>query len=388
MVLLLALIACTPDIHDDYEAEKARALAVETSLPSSWEPDLRISLPAATIQQAARVSLETALARASSIPLKLPLGVTGALHPELAVKKLTLSPSTECAACFAVEAALDGRGSWELGPAHGSAPLEVGFNGTFAVQVEEGTKVTGALRSIGKVTVDLGGLGDLKLDARGEVQRWVKDTLGERIPAVRLTELDLSGVPVRAVRLATTPDALHVELLSDVPGTRPLGAPTAVGADARVTVHQSTLTGLARRAAWRAGVQDMDIAADPRSLTVSGDRFTLGLRVWRLAGRGWWRDYTVSGKISAQNARLKLVAESATEGDKSPGAELADPLAALFEGKILEALVDNVQSTLPGRKAENLGLVQLVLTLARASGEGEALVLEGPVKVNAPKSGR
>jgi hypothetical protein len=381
VLLLLGLLACTPDIHRAYEAERALALAVETSHPASWEPDVRLSVPASDLAECAELALRDAMRNAPEVSVDLPLGVKGRLTPRLQVTRALVKPDASCAACFAVDVALDGTAAWSVGPAKGEVPLALALTSVLSLQIEGGRKVTGRLASLGHIEVDVGRAEELRLDARGAVQSWVKQNVSPRLPALVLARLDLGGVPVRDIRLETTGEALHIELLSDVPGATPLGAATAPDPDElRLTIHQSTLTGIARRAAWRAGPQDMDIAVDPRSVAVDGTAFTLGLRLWRLSGRGWWRDYTVAGGLTVTKSRIKLSADTATEGEKSPGAELADPLVALFEGKILEAVVDAVQGTVPAAREENLGSVQLDTRIRTARGVSGTLVVEGPMR--------
>jgi hypothetical protein len=63
-------------------------------------------------------------------------------------------------------------------------------------------------------------------------------------------------------------------------------------AGARVRLSRSVMTGLARRQAFAEGPVTLSLVPDPRAIALEGDRFVMDLRLWRLAGRGWWQSRT------------------------------------------------------------------------------------------------
>ncbi|MEC7946562.1 MAG: hypothetical protein VX265_03280, partial [Myxococcota bacterium] len=149
---------------------------------------------------------------------------------------------------------------------------------------------------------------------------------------------------------------------------------------------------LMRRMAFEAGPQELDVAIDPRALAVDGDRFTLALRLWRLKGAGWWRDYTVEGRMGVQRGALRMVGRDAREGEKSRGAGLADPIALLAEGRILDAVGDGVDQSLPAAQTIDVKGVRLAARLDTAQGDASALAVAGTLQISAagtrPREGR
>lgn len=386
-MLLLALLACGPDVVSLYEQEKARALATATSVPSGWKPDLTLTLAAPDLARATRTAVEAALhgadGKAPDLRLALPLGLTATLTPDLAVDALVVKPSSACAACFAVDAKLSGTTRWEIAGARGSVPVTVAGSGTLEVAVADGSVVKGRLRDVEKLDVRSRAIGAVQVSPDAGIRDWLRSSL-EQAPPIRITEVSLAGLPVRAVSVSTAGDALTIGMLSDVPGTAAVGSHAVPTEGFLLALGADTLTGLARRAAYQAGVQQMDVAVDPRAITVDGATFRLDLRVWRLVGRGWYRDYDVAGDLAIKRKKLTLTATGATEVAQSPRAELVDPLAALFEGKILDAIVAGVQQSLPAKTTQSVGAVQLTAAARDARGEGGDLVVTGDLTVTAP----
>jgi len=392
--VILLLSACGPNVTALYDHERALALAVATDHPTAWQPDLTIGIASPDLADAVGDAVADGLRLdgkgARPLTIRLPLGLDAQLTPQLVVQDLRLEPSTSCAACLRFATTLDGRAAWSLGPAQGSVPVTIAAAGTIelTIRAEDGGQgVYARVRDADRITVRSPALGQLAVQPDRELQAWVTEGLA-KAPQVRVTGLPTDGLPIRDLRLRTDDHGLLVEALSDLPSGTPLPARASPTSGVEVVVSGSTLSGLARRAAYQAGVQQMDIAADPRAVHVEGSTFTMDLRVWRLVGRGWYRDYTVKGDLSIDKGKLRLAAKDAVEVGASPGAGLVDPLAALFEGKILDAIVKAVQTSLPARRTETLGAVQVVAEARSATGEGDNLVMRGALTVSKGASGR
>ncbi len=385
-MLLLALFACTPDIRGLYEEERTSALEVATERPRDWKPDVSLQIAGPDFEEAVGTALESALTRARD-PLVVPigLGLEARLRPEFTVQEATVAGSTACPACLSFDAELTGRATWSLGPASGTIPLDVSAQGVFALEVADGNVVQATPRSVSSVRVKVKDVGGLKVNPSKQIQAWMTDQLSTRIPKIRIVELDTSLLPLRDLRLRSEDGAVRIEALSDVPGSRPLGAVEAPAAGVRLAISETALVGLARRAAFQKGELTMDVYADPLEMNVEGSAFTLDLRIWRLVGRGWWRDYRIFGELSAKGGAIHLAPTRVEELGKSAGAGLVDPLAALFEGKILEAITQSVAQTLPATRAQDLGVVQLRAETTGVSGADGTLVVDGKLLVRAPK---
>lgn len=384
-MLLLALLACTPDVRGLYESERSAALEVATERPRDWEPDITLQIAGPDFEEAVSVALKAALTRTQD-PLVVPMGLgfEARLRPVFSIEEATLRSSETCPSCLSFDAVIVGKATWSLGPASGTVPLDVGAQGVFALEVANGNIIQATPRAITSVQVKVMDFGGLKMNPSKQVQEWLTEQLSERIPKIKIVELDTSLLPLRDLRLRSQAGAVRIEALSDVPGARPIGKIDLPDSGVRLAISESALVGLARRAAFNQGELTMDVYADPLEMNVEGNEFTLDLRLWRLVGRGWWRDYRIFGELSVTGGALQLVPKRVEELGKSAGAGLVDPLAALFEGEILNAITRSVSQTLPATRAQDLGIVQLRAETTSVSGREGALVVDGKLIVRAP----
>ncbi len=386
LLLPILLLGCTPDVTKLYATERVSALAVATGVPPNWKPDAAVAIAAPELALALRKVIRTALsADHPAIQLPLPLGIQATLTPQLEVKSVKIALTTDCAACFSVQIALEGQARWEAGPASGSVPISAAASAILAASIHNGNEVDVRPNRIESLTVDVPSLGNLRVNASGPVQEWLRQTIANKLPPIRVATLDKGALPVRDMRLSATPDRLAIEILSDVPGASPLRALPSPTSGVEVAMSESVISGIARRAAYQAGTLAMDVAADPRGLVVDGSAFTLELRLWRLVGRGWYRDYEVVGDIGVKadgRSKLTFEAKTAKETASSPGALLVDPLAALFESRILDAIVTAMDQSLPAQTQQNVAGVRLRAVATDARGLDDALHLYGTLDVD------
>lgn len=377
MLLALVLASCTPDVRGLYDREAAEAMARATGVPDAWAPDLVVGLATPAVNEAFQTALDVVLAE-SVEPLRVrgPIGATAEVRPELRAESVRIRPDDACAGCFGFDALLKGPVHWRLGPAEGRVGGSFAVAGEVQLAIEDGRRLTLTPRAVKKVRLAAGDLGAIGGPVDEALQAWITRLVAERVGPLRLTEVDTSRLPVRALRLATGAEGAAVEVLTDVPGSAAVRGWTWPEDGGALMVSDSALAGLARRAAFAAGPQQLEVAVDPRALRVTGTGFDLDLRVYRLVGRGWWRDYAVRGDVKVEKAKLRLVAREASEVGQSKGAGLVDPLAALFEGKILEAVVDHLDAAIPGRQAAAAGPVQVVGKVRAVDGrEGQLYAL-------------
>lgn len=368
-MLFALLLSCTPDIQGLYDREQAQALARATGTPSTWAPDLVLGLTTPTLNRALEAALDVVLERElATLQVRTPVGLTAEVRPALRAESVRVRPDDACAGCFTFDALLKGPVHWKLGPAEGRVPVSFTAAGQVQVAIEDNRRVTLSPRGVKRVRLTAGELGAIGGPVDEVVQEWIRTVLADRVGPLALAELDPSALPLRAVRLATGAEGAALEVLTDVPGSGAVRGWTWPPDGGALMVSETALTGLARRAAFQAGVQEAEIAVDPRALRVDGTGFTLDLRVYRLVGRGWWRDYDVRGDLLVQKSRLHLVAREARQVEESPGAGIVDPLAALFQGKVLEAVVDNLHGAIPGKHRVDAGPVRVVGTVRAVDG--------------------
>ena len=393
-MLLLLVLACAGNIGEMYEAEKAAALAAPPAPGGRWNPELRLRISEETLGRAAREMVAAgALQIDKTYGVDNPLNIPLKARPSARVTRLDVSMGEDCGGCLLLDARLEGRTRWTAGPAEGAVPFDIRVAGQmrFSTQAQgQGWQLTGRIVEIGRVKVRAGSA--RAVDLAPVVRRWATEALKEA-PPLQLGHLGGAAMPLRAIRIGETAGALEIEALGDVAGGRPVPPASAPpSSDWDLRIHPDTALALMRRMAFEAGPQELDVAIDPRALAVDGDRFTLALRLWRLKGAGWWRDYTVEGRMGVQRGALRMVGRDAREGEKSRGAGLADPVALLAEGRILDAVGDGVDQSLPAAQTIDVKGVRLAARLDTAQGDASALAVAGTLQISAagtrPREGR
>jgi hypothetical protein len=82
---------------------------------------------------------------------------------------------------------------------------------------------------------------------------------------------------------------------------------------------------------------------------------------------------------------IKLVPKDVVEGEKSKGATLVDPLAALGEGYILKTIEEAIATTIPGRQTSKAGGLKTDVKVKSLEGRAGVLVVDGTITVTAPE---
>ncbi len=385
MALLLALaFGCTPDVRALYAAERARALATDSVVPPSWAPDIRVDVAAPALADAARASLDVALRDLSPVDFALPLGLTAELTPRLHVEGLEVQDVARCDTCITTRVTLAGTLGWRLAGSGGDLPLRVDSTVWLAVDVVDASRVRARVDDVDRVSVSLGRIEGLRIDPAPALKDAVRGAIARKAPPVLLGVLADVDMPLRAVRLRTRAGSIQAELLTDVPvtATVPDAPPPTRGI--RVRMADSVVTALARRAALQEGPVALDVVVDPRGIQLDADALTLDVRLWRLVGRGWWRDYRARGTLAVTNGRVKLGTVSADEVGASKGSGWVDPLAALAQGRIVAAIEEALTEALPGSTANDTGSVRMTATATRISGAAGIVSIEGTLDVRAP----
>jgi hypothetical protein len=356
----------------------------------SWTADVVVQLSPPLLDQLIGAFLTE--------PLQASLA-EGALTLTQRVRSLDVHAARGCASCVGLDLTLSGRARWLQGtPLAGAAPVEVTLAADGVVEARragDAWTATLALQRVRDVAVTVEGrrvvpgdlLGGLDLDR--SVRAWLREELPRAVPPIPLATFESDELPLLALRAVPDGDGLRIEARSDTlsdAGAALVGPPPAEGF--RLGVAAETALALARAQAFRGGEVGYGVVPEPTALQVDGDGFSLGLRLWRPVGRGWWRDYDVTGTLDVVKGKLRLAPDDVVEGERSPGAAAADPLAALFEGKILDAIGDAVQTPIPTRMGADVGESALTLTLTSITGADGTLVATGTSGVSPAKRKR
>lgn len=378
-VFALACGAGDQAIRDEYEAARAEAARAGAPVDASTPPDLVLHLSRALTQRLVDQGVSAGVHGQEKLDVAPGLTIT----PDLKVKQVTLvdQERAACPACLVADVALAGTVRYEsklLGgddvPVHATARVAVEVD---LPERKKGWAVRARLRDVKKPMVELGKLPPqvAKL-ASDPLETWIDGRL-ETLEPFQLGTFTGEDLPLAALQRVVAEDGgVRVEMVSDA-GRRGTVDPTVAGpADGmRLDAAATSLVWIGRREAFATGPQsDLEIAASPDRLEVDDGRFTLDFRVWKLSHGAWWRDVRATGRAEFTRKKLKLTAEDVTQLDQSKGATLADPLAALAQGKVLEEIADTLSRSLPTPGPAVEGMTTVMRGL---DGDGERIQLVG-----------
>jgi hypothetical protein len=391
LLFLGPLAGCPSAVLSQYEEARTAALADPGPVPSDWRPDASLYLSPKLLDRLLVAVLEEHGTLQDEISVSIPLGGRLTLQPDLTVESIDLQSTNRCADCLAVDVTLTGPVAWRAGRNRGEVPVtaHAEFDTAFESTTDgEGVwTVTARPRDVRALNLELGGttamIEPLLESALGD---WFRAELLRRIPPIDLGSFGNEEVPLRAVKVASARRGLAVGLLSASPTPDPLGeVEQRAKRGWRLDISSDSLLDLAQAASFRAGPVSHDVVIEPTALSFTPDGFALEMRLWRPVGRGWWRDYSVQGQLELEKRRVVLTPTSVEEGAKSKGAFFVDPLAALGEGRILQAIEDSINTAVPSRyvtTAEGLRLSANLTGLESASG---MVTLRGDLEIGRAK---
>ena len=391
--IAVALCGCPDSVIEDYEAERTRSLGPPGTMSRTCAPDARLALSRGMVQSWLNQGITRAPRLAPTVEFKGPLGVRGTVMPSLQVTQAQVIEGPPCPACLTLQTTLEGPVSWTLGPATGSDRMKL----TADVQLDLSTQEDrgdwsifvqpSALRNVEIQSAMLGSVAEGVVTQR--IEQAAQKRLAETSQPVQVGSLPASDLPTRDVRLRSAQRGLVAEFCLNIAERGQL-PPTAtlppVGWE--LEIARDSLVGLARRAAFEAGPQDYDVVAIPSDFTVAGTGFTMDFRLWRLTGRGWWRDYRVTGDASVTNQTLSLAASSVEQRAESPGASAADPLAELGEGWIVQTIEESLTFAVPTVHNLETPYGKTYLAARAVEGRGDSVVLSGVLRAPGKPSER
>lgn len=385
LATFLGLAGCPASVIAQYEEARESALADPGPLPADWRPDAVLHLSPELVDGVVSAALAEHGTIDREVTLALPIG-SADLAPDLEVARLELAGSRACASCLAVSTRLEGDVGWRLGRSAGRLPLRVDADVDMEIlAASEGGTWTVTLRPQDVRRLDLrfegaaAGLGPL---LQGDFKDFVRKELGERVAPIEVARFGAEGLPLRAVKLAPADRGITISMRTTSPTPDALASSRAKLASGwQLDLSQGSLLDLARRTGFQHGPVARGVVVEPTSLELGAETFTMGIRLWKTVGRGWWRDYTVQGTIALVGDEVELKAAEVLEGDKSPGATLADPLAAIAEGFILETLERSIAATLPTSQDQAAGGVATRVRVRSLAGGGEVFTVRGDLEV-------
>ena len=384
--VLVCLLSCGPSVTGLYDRTKVDALADAAPLPDDWAPETVVHLQGRLVKTLVQNLLEEALAEDKvGYKTTLPMGMIADLTPRFQVQQLVLAPSSRCRTCFAAKSTLKGTVHWSIGPIGGNIPATVQVEGDFWVKSKgSNSKGREAAFSLSLVMAELSHLEARVGQFRGitpsaDTVSWAKRRLLDASKPISLGEIGGSQLPIADLRvLPSQGGGVRIELATTARGRALIASDSpALAGDWIAGISTGTLLSLARRAAFEQGEIQLGIYADPRELTVEGEKFILLLRLWRVGRRAWWRDYRVEGTLAASPHRIRFLPEKVEELAHSRRASVVDPLAMLAEGRLLEAVAQGCMQALPTPKETRVGAQVIQLDITTVQGAEGVLWLAG-----------
>jgi hypothetical protein len=151
--------------------------------------------------------------------------------------------------------------------------------------------------------------------------------------------------------------------------------------DWELQISQDTLLALMQRDAFKRGPLQLDLAPDPLDLSLEDTLFSMDMRIWRLWGLGWWRDYRVDGEVRIHKEQLEVEAQRIESLGRSRWARAVDPLALLAERRILSSLEDGVQAAVPLDQAASLGDFKVSTVSKQVQATEGMLLIRGDLEI-------
>ena len=375
---LWLLLSCAIGIRGAYETERASVLRTPPPLAEEWTPDIRVRMTTATMSRVARSAVaQDMLQWKEELRLQTPLGPMIEVVPKVRVQSLQMRTSASCKACLVLHAQIEGGAQVNAGFLSTEIPFQADVSATTQLKVIEKDgqwRVVAKVKKIRKLKVTaMGGLGG---SASEPLEKWLTRAFKARGP-IPLTTVGGEALPVRGLTVHTAPGVLEVGIRTDVADTVDVGPASSPPEQWDIRMHPDTLVALLRVRSFTEGPGKFDIVDDPRALRMDGETFELDLRLWRLAGLGWWRDYTVTGEVKVKGKRLILTPTDAVPGEKSPGAGVADPIFLLAERKTLKGVTEGIRMAMPARKKTKVGKLQIKPSITAVSGTDEAIQISG-----------
>jgi hypothetical protein len=374
------LLGCQNDISTQYAERKATIEQPPSELAADWNPDIVLRLDYDRMSELAMAVLEKKIQELPAAKKEF-LGFKARIKPTLTIKRLTISDAPK-AEEVQVVSILEGQLKWSLGQKKGSEPIRIRLKTNAQVHTDN-DELHLTINKIDSLSAKLSSVNINPLKSV-DLGPWIEEWMGKQLQNIPPVKMGSITLPVRGIRLNSTPLSQNVEIRSNINHLKNIQTPSlALEHEWELLVHQETLLGWTQQKAFSLGIVGYGVAIDPVGLKVSEDAFEMALRLWKVEGRGlWWRDYTATGTLTQKKHKLSLSGESVIEGEKSPRAGLVDPLALIAESFILDGISEQLSQSLPTHKSTQMDGLKWKLQLDDWSATQDAVRLSGNIEVS------
>lgn len=362
----------------EYEAARTAALAPPPALEAEWKPDGALVISPPLMERIIEALLPTYGTFSD------PIEVKGAVvEPDLTITSASVTGAGGCGSCLAVDMELKGTVALTkplrlTAPVDVTVGIDIGMEGRTAGQDHVLTVEVADVRT---VEVRSARLPRAVSSAMSEpLAELARKRLLKQAKPVEVARLQAAGLPLLAVRPAAVRTGVRVDLRTAANSPTELTVPTdKVTNGYALVLQKDSLLDLARKTAMEQGVVTWDIVPEPTRLDFGKDQFTMRIRLWRITGSGWWRDYDIEGSMVRDGDTVSFKPEKTTELGASPGAALADPLSELGRSEIIKNLELSMSGSVGTRFVQEIGNQKADLTVDRVQGSGAAVFIYGDV---------
>ncbi len=378
---LLLLFACLGGVRSVYDLEKTTVLRSPDPVQSDWTGQIRVRLGSTALSRIARRAVTNGILHwQEKVVFAPPLMPAVTLIPSLKVTNLYTRLDENCSACLYINAKLSGAARVVAGPISGEVPFSARVRAIISVQViptDTAWKVIGDVESI--EDIEISALDGWAAASIGPLRKWVSEAV-KKMPPFVLGKVGGAKLPIRAARLHSDGRALELSVITSVADAVPIGpANRSVDGDWDVRLHPTTLAAILRYGGHLKGPGKHGIIDVPTALRVTEDTFELDIRLWRMVGSGWWRDFTVHGQVQVDGDELKLIPTESKPVAKSRNAGWVDPIFAIAERKTLTGVTNGVRRALPASTDANLGKMSLTPRITELYGNDDEIILQGEI---------
>lgn len=381
---LLLLTACTTKpTMPEFEAARAAALKAPPPVGDDWQPDATLMISPALTRDLIRTGLDSY----GTIDDPIALESGGEVKPDLTVQKVVMGAKPSCPTCLDIQARVDGT----VGYMQGGLGAQVAVDATVHVVVEVSAKDAGA--GTWDVQLAVKDVSKVQINKSKLPNRLVKSVDKALLSAARKALLDQAKprtvatfepeeMPLRAVRAASVPQGIRVDMLTAASSPTPIGKiPPRFSTGWQFSIQSDSLMDLARKQSFEDGVIAWEVVAEPKALRMRGSTYEMDLRLWMISGSGWWRDYTVTGAIEPTDEGFALTTGEIVKTGMSEGAETVDPLAAIGESQIIENIAASLNASLPKSTSGSASDHVVKVDLASVAGAAGMVHVRGDLKV-------
>ena len=380
--VILLFFSCQTSLRSVYEKERTQSLNTITDIPQeNWKPDIRLQISYKTLSNLTKEVVKDKV-KNGTFPVQI-LGQNIDIKINSEIDSLTLSADQQDTIGFVI--ALEGKLELKHHLISFSNPYSATLKGSLKIDVQENALQIKANR-IEDVDIETKYIPQFKIN--DSIKDWLNNNL-KTLPSQEIMALNLSTLSARSLRFVGNRHSLDVEALSHFPDTTPLPDTTRrPRRDWEMQMSNNTISQLVRQKTFELPPIN-GFHMDIQHVSIDKKKLSSKLRIWKLDGWGqWWRDYDIQATIATQKNEILLSEPNAKQIAKSKGAGLADPIALLAEGIILEEITKQIQYTIPKEKKTTVSENNIVLTIEGIAGQKDIIHVYGTLDSDTKKDSK